>query len=240
MPERNSITMTADRLIELKCRNCGSQLAPEDISPQLAAARCRHCNALFAIPASGPQTIPRPEEPLPKGFTIERGMDSVTITRRWLTPAAWFLLFFAVIWNGFMIVWHALALGSGMWFMSAFGLIHTGVGLFLIYTVLGLFLNTTVIRATPFEILVSIGPVPWKGNKRIAADAVEQFYCKEKVTRGKNGATSTYQVEAVLRGNLRETLAGGFPEPGQALFVEQEIERHLRIKDVPVAGEHGR
>lgn len=233
--------MTSDRLIELKCRNCGSQLAPEDISPQLAAARCHHCNALFAIPTGGgPRMIQRPVEPLPKGFTIERGMDSVTITRRWLTPVAWFLLFFAVVWNGFMIVWHGIALGTGMWLMSAFGLIHTGVGLFLIYMVLGMFLNSTVIRATPFEIVVSIGPVPWKGNKRLASDAVEQFYCKEKITRGKNGSSSTYQVEAVLRGNLRETLVSGFTEPGQALFVEQEIERHLRISDVPVAGEHGR
>jgi hypothetical protein len=232
--------MNPAQLVELKCKNCGSALSPEDISPQLAAARCGHCNALFAIPQAGPQVIARPDVPLPKGFLLERGMDSVTITRRWFGPLAFILLFFALFWNGFMIVWHAIALGTGMWVMSAFGLIHTGIGLFLVYYVLALFLNSTVIRATPFELVVSTGPLPWKGNKRIAADQVEQLFCKERISHGKNGSSANYRIEAVLRGNVRETLVTGFSDPDQALFVEQEIERHLKIADVPVAGEYGR
>lgn len=228
------------QLVELKCRNCGSALSPEDISPQLAAARCGHCNALFAIPQASPQAIPRPDVTLPKGFQIEHGMDSVTITRRWFVPSAFFLLIFAVIWNGFMIVWHAMALDSGMWIMSVFGLIHTGVGVFLVYYVLALFLNSTVIRATTYELEVKSGPLPWRGDKRIAADTVEQLFCKEKITHGKNGSSASYRIEAVLRGNVRETLASGFTDPDQALFVEQELERHLKISDVPVAGEYGR
>lgn len=232
--------MSPVQLVELKCKNCGSALSPEDISPQLAAARCGHCNALFAIPQVGVQAIRRPDVPLPKGFHLERGMDSVTITRRWFGPVAFFLLFFALFWNGFMIVWHSIALGKGMWIMSAFGLLHTGVGVFLVYYVLALFLNSTVIRATAFELVVTTGPLPWKGDKRIAAETVEQLFCMEKISRGKNGSSASYRVEAVLRGNVRETLARGFTDPDQALFVEQEIERHLKITDVPVPGECGR
>lgn len=239
-PKENQDPMNPVQLVELKCRNCGSGLTPEDISPQLAAARCGHCKALFAIPQVGTQAIARPDVPLPKGFHLEREMGSVTITRRWFGPLAFILLFFALFWNGFMIVWHAIALGTGMWFMSAFGLLHTGVGMFLIYYVLALFLNSTVIRATAYELVVSTGPLPWKGNKRIAADAVDQLFCKEKISHGKNGSSASYRIEAVLHGNMRETLATGFSDPDQALFVEQEIERHLKITDVPVAGEYGR
>jgi hypothetical protein len=233
-------TMAAEQLIELKCRNCGSQLAPEDISTQLAVARCHHCNALFAIPGAGPRAIARPEVSLPKAFRLDRSGDTVRISRRWIGPLAFFLLFFAVIWNGFMIVWNTISLTTGMWLMSVFGMIHTGVGLFLIYYVLALFLNSTVILASPRELEVRIGPVPWKGNKRLPRDLVEQLFCKEKISRSKNGTSSSYSVEAVLNGNRRETLASGFNDSDHALFVEQEIERHLGITDLPVAGEHGR
>lgn len=232
--------MASEQLIELKCRNCGSQLAPEDVSMQLAVARCPHCNALFVIPAAGPRTIARPEVSLPKGFRLDRSGDTVRISRRWIGPPAFFLLFFTVFWNGFMLVWHTISLSTGMWFMSAVGLIHTGVGLFLIYYVLALFLNTTVVLASPRELEIQIGPVPWRGNKRLPRDMVEQLFCREKISRGKNGPSSSYHVEAVLRGNRRETLASGFHDSDHALFVEQEIERHLGITDIPVAGEHGR
>lgn len=228
-------------LIELKCANCGSQLSPEDISPQLAAARCRHCNALFAIPsAAGPAPIGRPEVTLPPRFQIDSDMDSLRITRKWLSPSAFFLLFFAIFWNGFMIVWHTIALGTGMWIMSAFGLIHTGVGIGLIYVVLAKFLNTTVITANKFELSVRSGPLPWRGDRQIEANQVRQLYCKEKVTHGKHGSSASYAVEAVMKDNTRQALAQGFENADQALFVEQQIERHLAIADVPVAGEHGR
>ena len=69
---------------------------------------------------------------------------------------------------------------------------------------------------------------------------VEQLFCREKISRGKNGTTTTYQLEAVLEGNRRETLVKDLSDPDHALYIEQQLERHLRLPDVPVAGEHGR
>jgi hypothetical protein len=37
--------------------------------------------------------------------------------------------------------------------------------------------------------------------------------------------------------NVRETLVKGLTDADQALYIEQELERHLRIQDQPVAGE---
>ncbi|MBX3741388.1 MAG: hypothetical protein KF712_10385 [Akkermansiaceae bacterium] len=228
-------------LVELKCNNCGSQLKPEDISPQLSAARCHHCNALFALPAAaGGRTIGRPDVALPRGMSIEERMDGLTITRRWLEAKVWFLLFFAVFWNGFMIVWNVISLSQGIWMMSVFGLLHTGVGLFLIYLVLAMFLNTTTVKVTYDAVETRSGPLPWKGNKTIPKHEVEQFYCTEKVQHSKNGSSVTYKVEAVLKGNRRETLVQGITHHDQALYIEQQLERHLGIRDVSVAGEHGR
>lgn len=227
-------------LTDLKCRNCGAALSAADISPQLGAARCGHCRSLFALPTSSPASIPRPEVPLPAAFTMETQGDTLVITRRWRNVGAWFLLFFALLWNGFLIVWHGIALSQGAWFMSAFGLIHTGVGLFLIYYVAALFLNSTVIRASSRGLESKSGPLPWKGDRQLGAGTVSQLYCTEKVHRSKNGSSTRYGVEAVLPGNRRDTLVRGLPEADHALFIEQQLERHLGLADIPVAGEHGR
>ncbi len=229
------------QLVELKCRNCGSQLTPANFSPQLMAARCPHCAALFAIALPDKrQAYRRPEVSLPKRFHLHRGTDALVITRRWLDSKAYFLLFFAIFWNGFLIVWHAISISQGMWIMSLFGLIHTGVGLVLIYTVLAMFLNSTVIRASADAMEVKTGPLKWKGDKQLPSAEVVQLYCMEKVTRGRNGSSSDYRVDAVLRDNRRETLIHGLPDPDQALFIEQQIEQYLGIEDHPVTGEHGR
>lgn len=227
-------------LVELKCKNCGSNLAPADFSPQLMAARCPHCQALFAITGTGDRTIARPEVALPKSFQIQCTPQSLAISRRWFGLHAFLLLFFAIIWNGFMVVWHTISLTQGLWFMSAFGLIHTAVGIFLIYYVLALFLNSTVVRASNQTLEVKSGPLPWKGDKFLTSSEVEQLYCIEKISHGKDGASTNYRVEAVLRGNRRQTLINGLTHPDHALYIEQQLEHFLKISDTPVAGEYGR
>ncbi|MFC7338308.1 hypothetical protein ACFQY0_14025 [Haloferula chungangensis] len=234
---------STDSLIELKCKNCGSQLSPEDISPQLAAARCKHCNALFAIPTAAPrgsEPLPRPKVPLPPGFEIHTAPNALQITRRWRSGMAWFLLFFTIFWNGFMIVWHTMALSSGMWHMSLFGIIHTAVGIGLAYTVAASFLNSTAIRCQPGSIQIEHGPLPWKGNLTLDTNGLQQLYVSEKINRGKNGSSTSYQLEAVLRDKRRKTLIKNLTDPDQALFIEQEIEELLKIRDRSVVGEYSR
>lgn len=228
-------------LVELKCRNCGSALSPEDISPQLAAARCRHCGSLYALPvASGGPTLLRPDVPMPNNFHIQDDGYTLEITRKWKDAAAWVLLVFTIFWNGFMIVWHTIALTTGAWVMSLFGLLHTGIGLFLAYTSIARFVNRTVVRANATKLEVKSGPLPWRGNKSLPSIDIRQLYCTEKITRTKNGISTTYRVEAVLEGNRRAVLVTGLSQADHALFLEQQLERHLKIADVPVKGEYGR
>lgn len=228
-------------LIELKCRNCGSALSPADISPQLSAARCPHCHSLFAIaiPASpaAAQPLPRPEAALPARFSIHREGPDLVISRRWFSHVVWPLIFFAILWNGFLVVWHGIALASGMWFMSVFGLIHTAVGIGLIYFIIATFCNQTVIRAGSGRLRIQHGPVPWRGNQDLASSELHQLFCREKITRGKNGTSTTYQLEAVLRGNTRKTLLKNLPEPEHAIYLEQQLERFLGLTDQRVHGE---
>ena len=123
-----------------------------------------------------------------------------------------FLIFFALVWNGFMVFWHSMAWSSGNRFMSLFGLLHTGVGLFLIYyTVAGL-VNHTEVRVESGSLSVEHYPLPWPGSKRVQAAAIEQVYCTERVRNTKNGVRYRYEVQAVMRNSAREKLLGGLNE----------------------------
>jgi hypothetical protein len=229
------------KLIEMCCKNCGASLQPENLSMQLLIARCPHCDAVFAIAdasrgesaaeaqARQPVAMPRQIQVLDQGYGLE-------IRRSWFTPMLFFLVFFCVFWNGFMVVWHVISLSTGMWLMSGFGLLHTAVGMGLVYITIAGFVNQTVIRVGQGMLSVQHGPLPWFGNKTVPSHQIKQLYCKEHVQRSENSNSLTYSVEMILD-HGRETLVKGLQECEQAIFIEQALERFLKIEDKPVSGE---
>ncbi len=238
-------------LVELRCKSCGAMLREQDIEPRLAMARCSHCDAVFGIkglerpvhvatsvaPVAAADRTPIP---MPRGIEVVDLGTELQIKRRWFHPVFLFLAVFCVFWNGFMLIWHAAALAGGAWFMSVFGLLHTAVGVGLAYFTLAGFLNTTTIRVARGMLRVVHQPLPWFGSVAMPAGDVKQLYCREKVSHGKNGTRVTYQLHAVTRGHRRQKLLSGLNDAEQALFVEQELERHLKIEDRPVRGELAR
>jgi hypothetical protein len=230
------------QLTELRCKNCGAPLKPENVSVQLAIARCPHCDALFALghtshsPAAA-AAVERLPVPMPKRFQVTDLGNRLEITHSWFTPLLFFLVFFCIVWNGFMIVWHLIAIFSGFWLMSLFGMLHTAVGVGLTYATLAGFINRTVIRVDQGMLEIAHGPLPWPGNKSLPAYEIEQVYCQETVHHGKNGTSRTYSVQLILKGNRRETLVKNLTDCDQAIYIEQELERFLNIEDRPVRGE---
>jgi hypothetical protein len=68
---------------------------------------------------------------------------------------------------------------------------------------------------------------------------VKQLYSKEKISRGRNSTTTTYEVHAVTHTGKNVKLLSGLESSEQALYIEQEIERYFRIEDAPVKGQIG-
>ncbi|NLF71841.1 MAG: hypothetical protein GX575_22660 [Candidatus Anammoximicrobium sp.] len=230
------------KLVELHCKSCGATLKPENVVERLAMARCDHCGAVFGIeglPLSSEAQASRQRAPvpMPPGIEVSPFGGSLEITRRWFALPFVFLAFFCVFWDGFMVAWHAIALSTGAWFMSAFGLLHTAVGVGLTYYTVAGFVNRTVIRAGQGLIEIRHGPLPWPGNKEFVAHEVAQLYSKEKVQHGKNGTQCAYTIHAIMADDRRETLVGGLTEAEQALYIEQQLEQFLGIRDEPVPGE---
>lgn len=225
--------------MQLHCPYCTHDIPATDVNLERMVAKCAACSAVFSFEgqlADVPLARRQLELPLPKGMAVEHQGYELAITRRWLSAQFYFLVFFCLFWDGFLCVWYSIALSQRAWSMAAFALLHTAVGLGLTYYTLAGFLNSTLIRVSPSQIGVAHRPLPWWGRRQIDSSAIAQIFCKERITRGKT-TTITYEVLAATHAGAQEKLVGGLPNSDQALYLEQEIERFLNIKDVPVVGE---
>lgn len=180
----------------------------------------------------------RGEVPMPGGMRVEQTAHGMQILRRWFSPAILFLVFFCIAWDGFLVFWYTVAFTQGgPWIMKVFPIAHVAVGVGLTYFTIASLFNTTRIEVNRGTLQVRHGPVPWFGGKSMNAGDVKQLYCKEKVSRGKHGYRYTYAVWAALQDGSSAKLASNNMESDQALFIEQQLERALGIKDRAVPGE---
>jgi len=107
---------------KLACRACGAALAADAIDRRLAIVSCGHCGAIFDLTRrrqEGPQSPapparkPRAPAALPAKFAVEEDPTRLLVRWRWFTPAAFVLLPLAIAWNGLLVFWYSMALGSG-------------------------------------------------------------------------------------------------------------------------------
>jgi len=226
----------------LKCPACGSFFRSEDLDTARGVLTCRYCRALTlfrAPPSATPGFVARPEVPLPQRVTLEDTLGGgIVIRRRWFQGSFVFLAVFCTIWFGFLAVWYTVTLKSGAPILfSLFPVVHVVVGLFLGYFTLAGFLNTTTIAAGDEKLAVRHGPIPWRGVPELAASRITQLYCKERIHRGKNSSTTSYEVWAALDEGQPRKLVSRLSEPEQALFIEQRIEKALGLADRPMPAE---
>lgn len=228
--------------MDIACKRCGALIPADDVSLETMVAKCRSCNAVFSIaeqvaPGDGWGSRAALDVPLPERFVVERPAGALQISWRWFTPAAIFLAVFAVFWNGFVCMWITMALAGGAGAFALFATIHALVGLGVAYGALTMFLNTTTVAASYSALSVRHGPLPAPGNLELPRDALRQLYCVEHVSRSRRGSSVTYRVQAVKADGSSAALIKGLASAEQALFLEQELERFLAIKDERVRGE---
>lgn len=220
-----------------KCPKCGAPLEEKDLLPEEGSVRCEYCGALSVVERPVEPTPERAALPLPDRFRVETGSDGVVLIDAWKTPmhfafAAGGLVCFAA---PFVAAAAAGAAGGG--FLLAAELFMACPALLMVYYGVAGLLNETRVRAERRLLRVSIGPVPWPGSKTIPVDEVRQLY--SRVTMTVTDAGGTRRICGVFvraRGGKDVRLVGGL-DPKQALFVEQQVERALGIKDERVRGE---
>lgn len=181
----------------------------------------------------------RARVPMPRGIEVDDRGSDLRLSRRWFTPMALFLVFFCAAWDAFLVFWYGMALTQKEvpWLMVVFPIGHLAVGVGLSYFTLCLFLNRTVVSIAGGLLTVRHGPLPWPGNRELPVDDLEQLYCEEVISRGKNGTSRTWKVHALDRRGAQVTLLSGLDDRTQARFIEQTVEEWLEIEDRPVEGE---
>lgn len=225
----------------LKCPNCAAILRTEDWDMATGMIKCGYCRALSKMPVASPQQggfRSRPEIPLPDGMQIQETTGGTVISRRWFSLVVILLIPFCIAWDSFLIFWYSTVLsGNGSWIMAVFPVAHVAIGAGLTYYTLATLFNTTSIYAGRGTLRIHHSPIPWPGNTELSAGNFKQFYCKEKINRGKSGPNYQYEIWAAMHDGSKRKLLGTDLTMEQALFIEQKLERALGLQDCAMVGE---
>ncbi len=167
---------------EVVCPECGRPVPSADINVTALVAKCSDCSLIFDLEHSVPALAPATEPARPAGITMDSGLGGeLLLKRRWFHPMLFFLLFFCIAWDAFLVFWYAIALfgpgnNGGMgWLMIVFPVAHVAVGVGLTYYVVAGFLNKTEILVTADSLYVRHRPIPWRGNRELRRDEIRQI-----------------------------------------------------------------
>lgn len=237
--------------MKLPCPDCQKPVPAEDVNIKLGIAKCMACDAVFSV--ADQLGIPmadrdrRCDVPLaaPKHWRIDDFGPDLTIGWRWYTHAIWFLVLFAIVWDGFLLAWYAGVIGSiwhgktdvGTILMLLFPSLHLLVGVAVTYAVLATFINRTEIKLSSGELTVYQGPLPAWGSKRISVIDISQLFVSEQCHQRKRGCGYTYTLNALLKSGERMSLLTNVQDAFEALYLERTLEERLRIGDQRVPGD---
>lgn len=243
---------------KLTCHQCAAPLDSASLDRRLGIITCSHCDSIFDLahtdlPIQNDDSLNKPighraPAALPQGYSIKHQGDRLIIARSWRATNSLFSLLFKLI---FPIIWlyilviqsqamtHFLDFSQETLFLIPFLLF----GIFLLYKGLADLVNTTYIKADKTKLSINHSPLPWSPSPAFQNKDIEQIFITRQAhhTRDKNRNEEkihySYCVKVILRNNSSHILIKALTKIEQALFLEQEIESHLKIRDRKVAGE---
>lgn len=228
--------------MKLYCTACNSEVPAANIDLTGKVAKCQHCNNVFSFAGKVSYESQAAQERLPigipKGFQIQRSVEGFQIVRSWFTAAIIPLTFFCLFWNGFMAVWFYIAISQKTYVMALFGILHGAVGLGMLYATIAGYLNKTYITIAYDSVSILHKPLPSLGQKKIPRQELKQLYSKDSMYHGKHGREHhSFSVQALTRQGQVIEFISGLQTSEEALYIEQEVEKYLGIKDESVRGE---
>lgn len=226
--------------MQLRCRSCGEVVPAAHIDLPTSMATCPACHAVFSF--AGDVLVPREHVGRPEQMRVE-GSEPIVISWSLVDPkqaatGAGGLVLSAAVMAWF--VWQDdRPLGPGL--LVWMGLAATAA----VFATIVAFVNRTTLTISRREVRRSIGPFPmWKGTVSVPSSAIAQVFCVRKTRylrsqKRRDAVEPVYSWAVVVKrrdGGPELTLVEGLREPRQGVFLEQQIERHLRIDDKAVAG----
>ena len=203
------------------------------------AAACPECAHVFrfaSLLSEALPQVPKPEQPiaLPDGIKVHRELSALHLEIAWrAVRSKWFMTIFAILWDLFLIPFIVSAIG-GNTEVALFISLHFAVAVGITFYVLALWINSTKIQVDTGGIKVRHTPipVPFTPGHSIPAAEIAQFYVEEYVPSRTNGRPDiTFALRCKTSNGKDIRLVPGFTDASGALYLEQEIEKFLKIAD---------
>ena len=235
--------------MHLHCPNCTRQIEQDGINLVKTIAICKTCDNIFDFTRQMNEAqLPVPYRRVthvPKNVHLTEYTDGLEISLRWRDLGTYCQAGFGLFWTGFVAVWTMMALygtikGGAPIIFPLFSIPFWAVGIGLLYNSVAKIFTTTVISVDTDFLAIEHRPLRPIGmkNQYYRPEEVQQLYVKKKVTKNKNGSTTTYRVYAQLTNGKDIILVEQLNDENTARYVEQRIEQYLDIPNRPVAGEH--
>ncbi len=246
MIDHTNVKAKVGRPVLLDCPHCHNFISAENIDLDSALATCGTCSHTFDYSdelVKDPHR--RPEIVIPDGVEALKLRSMLEIVVDWYSSApkrkVLTLVTSAFLWNIVLLPIVLFLTYNGQFFFLFLFAGHLATGLMLVVQLLATFLNKTHIEVRPSGIQVIHKPIKsvLNKNKDIRAADIDQLYVSRYTEkphdRIKNGVQA-YALSLVLKNGKTIELIRGMNRETQ-LYIEQEIEAYLRIKDRPIKGE---
>jgi hypothetical protein len=248
--------------MQLFCPTCNAGVRFQDIDAKTKMATCRFCSAEFSVAnfldsqfADDEDEKPKKQKiidmPRPNSVNVrEDGLD-LLITRKWSVAKGLGSVLFGLIFAGFtgFFVYNMLSgttrsmriSGNSNILVLVLGIFAVvGAGMIVggIYNIF----NSTTMRVSKDKLAMWHHPLPWR-NRTFDISGLQQLFVRQHITttRSKNGTrtTITYSLNVVNGNGTQEKLQDNM-QADAAMYIEQEIEKHLNIDNIAVRGEYGK
>lgn len=233
---------------QLHCPSCSVPIASEDINILKMVAKCSQCHTVFSFDGEFSATTSTPayfnakaEILMPIGIEVLRLLSEVQIEVSWRKTSGSFFLLFTIIWNAIVLPMAVVMIIIGSLEMLLFLSLHLTVGLVFLYITLATMLNTTYITVSSSRLVVEHKPLrmPFYPGHDLSSYDIRQLHVV-KYEQGKTNGRPVFAfaLYLTLKSGLEVKLLKGLKTAEQAQYIEQEIERFLKISDEMVDGEH--
>lgn len=221
--------------MSVRCPECSSPVPAQAVETSLGVAQCPTCEAVFET-RSLDRPAPTAVLEVPRGLVEQETVSELIVRYRWLRGQHFFLAVFATFWNGFLVFWYTMAVGTlgdlGMAsiLMFLFPILHVAVGISIAYTVLAGFLNRTEVRVTGHGVTVRHGPLPWFGDVELAGADVAGLFLAPHTEGTDEDSSPTWDLKAKLTTGDERVLCEGLDDLSRGRYLAQRIGGWLRLE----------
>ncbi len=174
----------------------------------------------------------------PPSVTVDEDGGDVTYRRRWFHKGVLGFPLYWIFCGGVAMGMYDIETASGA--VSIVTLLVAALTLLMVYSNIAHVTNTTTVRLGRERLTVRHGPLPWSGNVDLATSDIRQLFCEKTIHRLRRTTFPSYGLYAILADGRKVKVLTRLDAPDVPLYLEQRLERWLRIENAPVPGELSR